>query len=357
MLKNKKRKKRIIIITIVILLLLISLAIIFRQKDSDNESENTIQNTEGFSSIEEALEMFDCRLIREKELNEEDKKTLLNKKIGKVIKKYENCLTPNPCIKCNKYMKFGYMYKKAKELNCEYIATGHYARVEYSKEYNRYVIKKSNVGKKDQTYVLYSIPSDLLSHIIFPLSEFSSKDEIRKIAQENGLITANKPDSQEICFVPNNDYVTFLERHNIQGMKYGKIVNINGEVLGKHKGLHRYTIGQRRGMGISSSTPLYVLKLNKEKNELIVGKEEELYTDTVYANETNCILFDNFKDKMEVQAKVRYSAEPKDAIIYLNKDNTLTVKFKEKVRAVTPGQAIVFYIGDILVGGGVIFTK
>ena len=277
--------------------------------------------------------------------------------IDDFIKKYENCLTPNPCIKCNKYMKFGYMYKKAKELNCEYIATGHYARVEYSKEYNRYVIKKSNAGKKDQTYVLYSIPSELLSHIIFPLSEFSSKEEIRKMAQENGLITANKPDSQEICFVPNNDYVTFLERHNIQGMKYGKIVNTNGEVLGKHKGLHRYTIGQRRGMGISSATPLYVLKLDKEKNELVVGKEEELYTDTVYVNEINCILLDKFKDKMEVQAKIRYSAEPKDAIIYLNKDNTLTVKFKEKVRAVTPGQAIVFYIGDILVGGGMIFTK
>ena len=180
------------------------------------------------------------------------------------LEEYERGRTPNPDVLCNKEIKFGPFLKYALELGADYIATGHYARVEYSKEYNRYVIKKSNAGKKDQTYVLYSIPSELLSHIIFPLSEFSSKEEIRKMAQENGLITANKPDSQEICFVPNNDYVTFLERHNIQGMKYGKIVNTNGEVLGKHKGLHRYTIGQRRGMGISSATPLYVLKLDKE---------------------------------------------------------------------------------------------
>lgn len=277
--------------------------------------------------------------------------------INDFIKKYEECLTPNPCIKCNKYMKFGYMYQKAKELNCEYIATGHYARVEYSNKYNKYVIKKSNAGKKDQTYVLYSIPSELVSHILFPLSEFSSKDEIRKIAQENNLITANKPDSQEICFVPNNDYVTFLERHNIQGMKYGKIIDRGGNILGKHKGLHRYTIGQRRGMGISSDTPLYVLKLDKSKNQLIVGKEDELYTDTVLVNETNCILFDKFTDGMEVLAKIRYSAQPKEAMIHVNEDNTLTVVFKEKVRAVTPGQAIVFYIDDVLVGGGQIISK
>ena len=272
--------------------------------------------------------------------------------ISDFIKKYETCLTPNPCIKCNKYMKFGYMYKKAKELNCEYIATGHYAKVEFSEKYNRYVIKKSNAGRKDQTYVLYSIPSDIVEHILFPLSDFSSKEEIRKIAQENNLITANKPDSQEICFVENNDYVNFLDRHNIQGMKYGKIVDKEGKILGSHKGLHRYTIGQRRGMGISSSTPLYVVKLNKEKNQLVVGTESELYTDVVNVIDTNCIAMDSFSDKMKVMAKIRYSSEAKEATIHVNSDNSLTVKFDEKVRAVTPGQAIVFYIDDVLIGGG-----
>ena len=267
-------------------------------------------------------------------------------------KKYEECLTPNPCIKCNRYMKFGYMYQKAKELNCNYIATGHYAKKEFSEEYNKYVIKKSNAGKKDQTYVLYNIPSEMVEHVLFPLSDFESKDEIRKIATDNGLVTANKPDSQEICFIPDNDYVNFLERHNIQGMKHGKIINREGVILGKHQGLHRYTIGQRRGMGISSSTPLYVIELNKEKNQLIVGKEEELYTDTVKVIDTNCILFDNFENGMKVDAKIRYSAPAKEATIFVNEDNSLTVKFDEKVRAVTPGQAIVFYINDILVGGG-----
>ena len=268
------------------------------------------------------------------------------------IKKYEECLTPNPCIKCNRYMKFGYMYQKAKELNCNYIATGHYAKKEFSEEYNKYVIKKSNAGKKDQTYVLYNIPSEMVEHVLFPLSDFESKDVIRKIATDNGLVTANKPDSQEICFIPDNDYVNFLERHNIQGMKHGKIINREGVILGKHQGLHRYTIGQRRGMGISSSTPLYVIELNKEKNQLIVGKEEELYTDTVKVIDTNCILFDNFENGMKVDAKIRYSAPAKEATIFVNEDNSLTVKFDEKVRAVTPGQAIVFYINDILVGGG-----
>ena len=181
---------------------------------------------------------------------------------------------------------------------------------------------------------------------------FESKDEIRKIATDNGLVTANKPDSQEICFIPDNDYVNFLERHNIQGMKHGKIINREGVILGKHQGLHRYTIGQRRGMGISSSTPLYVIELNKERNQLIVGKEEELYTDTVKVIDTNCILFDNFENGMRVDAKIRYSAPAKEATIFVNEDNSLTVKFDEKVRAVTPGQAIVFYINDILVGGG-----
>lgn len=307
-------------------------------------------------SGEESQAIQDAREICKKlniehyvyDLQKEFKENVIND----FIKKYEECLTPNPCIKCNRYMKFGYMYQKAKELNCNYIATGHYAKKEFSEEYNKYVIKKSNAGKKDQTYVLYNIPSGMVEHVVFPLAEFESKDEIRKIATDNNLVTANKPDSQEICFIPDNDYVNFLERHNIQGMKHGKIINREGVILGKHQGLHRYTIGQRRGMGISSATPLYVIELNKERNQLIVGKEEELYTDTVKVIDTNCILFDSFISGMRVEAKIRYSSPVKEATIFVNEDNSLTVKFDEKVRAVTPGQAIVFYINDILVGGG-----
>ena len=272
--------------------------------------------------------------------------------IDKFIEEYQNCRTPNPCIDCNRYLKFGAMYEFAKEHNIDYIATGHYAKVVYSEEYNRYVITKSKADKKDQTYVLYNIPQELVEHIVFPLGDFESKDQIREIAREHGMLVASKPDSQEICFVPDNDYVNFLEKHNIQGMRHGRIVNTKGEILGKHQGLHRYTIGQRRGMGISSSTPLYVLKLNKENNTLVVGKEEELYTDTVYVSEPNALLWDKFEEGLEVDAKIRYSAPAKPAVIHVNEDGTLTVKFKEKVRAVTPGQAIAFYVGNILAGGG-----
>jgi len=280
------------------------------------------------------------------------KKEFKENVIDNFIQEYQNCRTPNPCIDCNRYLKFGAMYKFAKEHGIDYIATGHYAKVEYNKDYNRYVIKKAKAIKKDQTYVLYNIPQKLIEHIIFPLGDFESKEQIRKIAADHSMLVANKPDSEEICFVPDNDYVKFLEKNNIQGMKYGKIVDVNGNVLGKHKGLHRYTIGQRRGIGVSGNVPLYVLKLNKEKNQLVVGKEEELYTDTVVVNEPNPLLWDKFEDGTQVDAKIRYSSPAKPAVIKVNNDGTLTVKFKEKVRAVTPGQAIAFYVGDILAGGG-----
>lgn len=305
---------------------------------------------DGDTSVEDAKKVCDKLGIEHHVLDFQDE--FKKQVIDNFIEAYQNCETPNPCIKCNRHLKFGAMYEFAKNLGIDYIATGHYAKVEYSEEYNKYVIKKSSAGKKDQTYVLCNISSDMVEHIVFPLSNFESKDEIRKIAEEHGLTVAKKPDSQEICFIPDNDYVNFLEKHNIQGMKHGKIVDTKGVILGKHQGLHRYTIGQRRGMGISSSTPLYVVELNKEKNQLIVGKEEELYTDTVYVEDTNCILFDKFTEGLEVDAKIRYSTPAKPAVIHVNEDNTLTVKFKENVRAVTPGQAIAFYIGDILVGGG-----
>lgn len=277
--------------------------------------------------------------------------------IDDFVEKYEKCLTPNPCIKCNKHMKFDLMYKKAKELGCKYIATGHYAKTEYLEKYGKHVLKKSKSQKKDQTYVLYNISSDMVEHVLFPLGDFESKDEIRKIATSYKLNVASKPDSQEICFIPDNDYVSFLTKNMKHKHDGGNIVDKTGKVLGKHEGLYRYTIGQRKGMGISSKIPLYVTKLDNEKNELVVGGQDDIFSDEVKVNNTNCILFDNFTDKMRVKAKIRYSAEAKDATIFLNDDNTLTVKFDEKVRAITPGQSIVFYIDDIVVGGGEIMRS
>ena len=264
---------------------------------------------------------------------------------------YKNCLTPNPCIECNKYMKFGLMYEKAKELGCNYIATGHYARTEYSEEYGRWVLKKSNAGKKDQSYVLWNIPKDLIEHVVFPLADFDNKEQIRAIARENNLKVANKPDSEDICFVPDGNYKKFLENNSDIKPKEGNIVNSKGEILGKHTGLYNYTIGQRKGLGISYKAPLFVIGFNAEKNEVIVGEEHELYTKEAYVKDVNLLLFDEIKEELEVDVKTRYSTNVARATIIQNNEK-IKITFKEPQRAITPGQSAVFYMGDIVIGGG-----
>ena len=271
--------------------------------------------------------------------------------INDFIDCYSNCKTPNPCIECNKYMKFGFMYEKAKELGCEYIATGHYAKTEYSEKYGRWILKKSNAGRKDQSYVLWNIPKDLIEHVVFPLADFESKDEIRKIAKENNLKVANKPDSEDICFVPDGNYKKFLENNSKLKPKQGNIVNSKGEILGKHTGLYNYTIGQRKGLGISYAVPLFVIGFNKEKNEVIVGEEKELYKTEILITDINLLLFDEINDWTKVSVKTRYSAKVADATIK-QVDDKIEVKFDEPQRAITPGQSAVFYMDDIVVGGG-----
>lgn len=212
--------------------------------------------------------------------------------IDDFINCYSNCLTPNPCIECNKFMKFGLMYEKAKELGCEYIATGHYAKTEYSEKYDRWVLKKSKAGKKDQSYVLWNIPKNLVEHVVFPLADFESKDEIRKIAKENNLKTANKPDSEDICFIPDGNYKRFLEENSNLKPRKGNIVHVNGTVLGKHNGLYNYTIGQRKGLGISYKEPLFVVGFNRAKNEVIVGEKEYIYKTEMIVKNINLLLVD-----------------------------------------------------------------
>lgn len=264
---------------------------------------------------------------------------------------YANCKTPNPCIECNKYMKFGFMYEKAKELGCNYIATGHYAKTEYSSEYGRWVLKKSKSLRKDQSYVLWNMPKDLVEHVLFPLSDYEEKEEIRKIARENNLKVANKPDSEDICFVPDGNYKKFLENNSdIKPIK-GNIVDKTGKILGEHTGLYNYTIGQRKGLGISNKVPLFVVGFNKAKNEVIVGEEKDLYKDKIEVKEINLILVDEIKDWMEVEVKTRYTAKMAKARIKQENDK-IKVEFYEPQRAVTPGQSAVFYVGDIVVGGG-----
>lgn len=271
--------------------------------------------------------------------------------IDDFINCYSNCKTPNPCTECNKYMKFGLMYEKAKELGCNYIATGHYAKTEYSEKYSRWVLKKSKAGKKDQTYFLWNIPKELLNHVVFPLSEFESKEQIREIARTNNLKVANKPDSEDICFVPDGNYKRFLETNSEIKPKKGKIINLSGKVLGEHTGLYNYTIGQRKGLGISNPVPLFVLGFNKEKNQVIVGEESELYKKEITVSEINLLLFDEIKEKLEVTVKTRYSSKSAKAKIIQENEN-IKITFEEPQRAITPGQSAVFYIDDIVVGGG-----
>lgn len=268
------------------------------------------------------------------------------------IECYSNCKTPNPCIECNKYMKFGYMWEKAKELDCNYIATGHYAKTEYSEKYARWVLKKSKAGKKDQSYVLWNIPKELIEHVLFPLADFEDKEQIREIARKNNLKVANKPDSEDICFVPDGNYKKFLENNSDLKPKTGNIVNTKGEILGKHTGLYKYTIGQRKGLGISYKVPLFVIGFNPLKNQVIVGKESELYKKEILVKDINLLLFDKIEQPIEVDVKTRYSSKMAKAKINQESDDTIKVVFDEPQRAITPGQSAVFYIDDIVIGGG-----
>ena len=265
---------------------------------------------------------------------------------------YSNCKTPNPCIECNKYMKFGHMWEKAKELGCEYLATGHYAKTEYSEKYGRWVLKKSKAGKKDQSYVLWNIPKELIEHVIFPLSDFESKEEIREIARKNKLKVSNKPDSEYIFFIQDGNYKKFLENNSNLKPIEGNIVNSKGEILGKHKGLYNYTIGQRKGLGISYKAPLFVIGFNKERNEVIVGEESETYQKDMLVNNINLLLIDTLDNKMKVKVKTRYSSKEQEATIEMVDKDLIKVTFDNPVQRITPGQSAVFYVDDIVLGGG-----
>ena len=271
--------------------------------------------------------------------------------IDDFINSYANCRTPNPCIECNKYLKFGAMHQKAQELQCDYIATGHYAKIEYSEEYKQNVLKKANAIAKDQSYVLYNIPRDLLDRLKLPLGEFNSKSEIREIANKHNLPVANKPDSEDICFIPDGNYKTFLENNSDIESIYGNIVNADGKILGTHTGLYKYTIGQRKGLGISNKTPLYVIGFNKEKNELIVGEERELYKKEFVVSDINWLLFEKLDKEFIAYVKTRYSSKAYKAKIIPNEANVKVI-YEEPQKSITTGQSAVFYINDIVIGGG-----
>ena len=266
-------------------------------------------------------------------------------------KDYQAGRTPNPCINCNRYLKFEEMLRRAQQLGFDAVATGHYAFVRQN-ENGRWLLYRSPAGK-DQSYVLYSMTQHQLAHTLFPLGELE-KPEVRRIAQEAGLPVAKKPDSQEICFVENKDYAGFIHRYIGQELPEGDFVDAEGHVLGRHKGITHYTVGQRKGLGISFPQPMYVNAIDAEHNRIVLGPEGSQYASELIAGDLNWIAFDEPPDELHVQAKVRYQARPAAARVLPDGKGKVRVLFDEPQRAVTPGQAVVFYQDDLVVGGGTI---
>lgn len=265
--------------------------------------------------------------------------------INNFIESYKKGFTPNPCVECNKYLKFGALFEKAKELGCDFIATGHYVKQENGK------LMTSSVESKDQSYFLFGINKEVIKHILFPLEGFSNKDEIRMIAKDNDLIVYDKKDSQEICFIPNDNYVNFLEKNiDIEKLK-GNFIDTEGNILGKHNGIINYTIGQRKGLGISYKEPLYVLEINNDNNYIVLGTENMLYKNELICTNIN-VLVDELPSIVE--AKIRFRAAKAKAKLEKLDNGNIKVIFEEPQRAITKGQAVVFYDNNVLLGGGII---
>ena len=268
------------------------------------------------------------------------------------VREYREGRTPNPCIACNRYVKWESLLQKSLAIGADYIATGHYAKV-WQLANGRYTLLSSDAKGKDQTYALYNLTQDQLAHTLFPLGEYEKKD-IRQLAEDVGLPVAHKPDSQEICFVPDNDYAGFLERETGQKEQAGNFVNYRGEVLGRHKGIGHYTIGQRKGLGIAFGEPMFVVEIRPDTNEVVLGRGEDVFTDHLTAHKVNYMAVDHFEEGQKVMARIRYNHEGAAAVIAELKEDSFSLRFMEPVRAVTPGQAVVLYDQDQVLGGGTI---
>lgn len=273
------------------------------------------------------------------------------KVIDKFIECYENGGTPNPCIYCNQHLKFEKLLEKAKDLDCDYIVTGHYARIEFNGE--RYILKKALDDSKDQSYVLYSLTQEQLKHTLFPLGNMS-KEETRKIAEENNFVNSRKKDSQDICFVPDGDYVKVIEKYTGKNYPEGNFVDKQGNILGRHKGIIGYTIGQRKGLGLALKQPMYVCGKCIENNTVILSTNEELYSKEFNATDFNWILYENPPKELRAKARIRYKQEEQWATIYCIDERNVKIVFDEPQRAIAKGQAVVLYNDDIVVGGGTI---
>ena len=276
-----------------------------------------------------------------------------NKVIDYFIDDYLKGRTPNPCIACNKYIKFGALLDKALSMKADFIATGHYARISYDEQANRFLLRKAVTKEKDQSYVLYNLSQEKLGRVLLPIGDYV-KSEVRALAEKYNLPVASKPDSQEICFIPDNNYSKFINDTKKADMKPGYFVDTKGNILGKHSGIINYTIGQRKGLGVTFGKPMFVVKIDSKNNQVVLGEAYEVFSKELIAGDMNYISINDIVDEIKANAKIRYSAKEAPATIYPLGDKRVKVVFDSPQRAITPGQSIVFYDNDIVVGGGII---
>ena len=268
------------------------------------------------------------------------------------INEYKCGKTPNPCVECNKKLKFGRLLELTNEKGFDFLATGHYARIEKSPS-GDFFLKKALDDKKDQSYFLWSLKKESLSQILLPLGEYT-KPQIREIARENGFSNADRGDSQDICFIPDGDYTSFLERYGSIDFVHGKFIDLNGNILGEHSGIERYTIGQRKGLGIALGKPMFVCEKNVSDNTVTLCDDIQLYKKELTATNINLLINDTLEREARVEAKIRYRHKAASATVIRTDSNTLTVIFDEPQRAITRGQSLVLYDGDTVIGGGII---
>lgn len=271
--------------------------------------------------------------------------------IKKFVEEYRSCRTPNPCIDCNRFIKFAQMKEKAEQMGIDYIATGHYAKIEKSGD--RFYLTRPVDKSKDQTYVLYVLSQEMLSKTLMPLGALT-KAQVREIAEEKGFVNALKPDSQDICFVPDGKYAEFIKDYDNLPLSNGNFTDLSGKILSPHQGTERYTIGQRKGLGIGFGKPMYVVGKSKTDGAVFLGDEKDLYSKTVFIEDTVFSAFDKLQGPIKCKGKLRYRQVEEECIIHPVGENQIIAEFISPQRAVTPGQAAVFYDGDIVLGGGTI---
>ena len=304
----------------------------------------------GLSAVDDAKRVADKLGIPHYVMNFRD--IFQEKVIDYFVKEYQLGRTPNPCIACNRYVKWEALLHRSLEIGADYIATGHYASIKKLPN-GRYTIVCSKSVRKDQSYALYNLTQEQLSHTLMPVGDYD-KDRIREIAGEQGLSVAHKPDSQEICFVPDNDYKRFLEEETHQKAPQGNFVDMHGNVIGRHQGITHYTIGQRKGLNLAFGHPVFVTEIRPETNEVVIGESEDVFSDALAADHLQYMAADHYEVGQRMRAKIRYSDKGQMCTVQSVEDGKITIVFDQKVRAVTPGQAVVFYEDDMVLGGATI---